>query len=105
VHLLHVTQTPLKPVTLVILAFCFLALVVVDAPHCSVVKEAYSLAYSSCMIFQVWAPYSSIHDGYSSLQINFCLRIARGLCVSEFVIGYLNFVYWCCVCGFFWLLF
>jgi hypothetical protein len=45
VHLLHVTQTPLEPVTLVILAFWFLALVVVDAPHCSIMKEAYNLAF------------------------------------------------------------
>jgi hypothetical protein len=42
-HLLHITQTPLGPVTLVILAFCFLALVVVNAPHFLFMKEAYSL--------------------------------------------------------------
>jgi hypothetical protein len=33
---------PSKPVTLVILVFWFLALVVIDAPHCSVLKEAYN---------------------------------------------------------------
>jgi fucose 4-O-acetylase-like acetyltransferase len=42
---------PSKPVTLVILAFWFLALVVIDALHCSVVKEAYSLASSLRRIF------------------------------------------------------
>jgi hypothetical protein len=60
VHLLHVTQTPLEPATLVILSFWFLALVVVDAPHCSVVKEAYNLAFSSRKIFQVWVPSPSL---------------------------------------------
>jgi hypothetical protein len=38
-HLLHVTQTPIEPVTLVILSFLFLALVVVDAPCFFVMKE------------------------------------------------------------------
>jgi hypothetical protein len=40
---MHVTQTPLEPVTLVILAF--LALVVVAAPPCPVVEEVYSLGF------------------------------------------------------------
>jgi len=40
---MHVTQTPLEPVNLFILAI--LALVVVVAPPCSVVKEVYSLLF------------------------------------------------------------
>jgi len=51
VHFLHVTQTPLEPVTLVILAFCFLALVVVVVPHLSVVKEVYNLAFFLAQAF------------------------------------------------------
>jgi hypothetical protein len=39
VNLLHATQKNLKAITLAILAFVFLALVVVDAPQFSVVKE------------------------------------------------------------------
>jgi hypothetical protein len=75
-------KQPSRPVTLVILAFWFLALVVVDAPRFLVVKEAYSLTLFLAQDFPGMVPYSSIHDGFSSLRINFWLRIARGLCFS-----------------------
>jgi hypothetical protein len=42
VHLLHVTQTTLDPVTLAIVAFGFSALVVVEAPRFLVLKGKYS---------------------------------------------------------------
>jgi len=67
-----------------------LALVVVVVPHCSIVKEIYNLVFPSAWFFQVWVSYSSIHDGYSTLWINFWLSISHGLCVSWVVMRYLN---------------
>jgi hypothetical protein len=50
-HLLHVTQTTLEPVTLAILAFVFSALVVVEAPRFIVVKGKYSPTLPSSEFF------------------------------------------------------
>jgi hypothetical protein len=66
-HLLHVTQTTLEPVTLAILAFGFSALVVVDAPRFLVVKEEYSPTLSLKQDFPGMVPLFSIHDGSSML--------------------------------------
>jgi hypothetical protein len=66
---MHVTQTPLKPITLVILAF--LALVATAALPCPVVEEVYSLGFSPCEIFYRYGfYYFSIHESYSTLESN-----------------------------------
>jgi hypothetical protein len=72
VHLLHVTQTTLEPVTLAILAFGFLALVVVDAPRFLVVKGKYSPTLPSSKIFQVWFLY------FPSMMVPLCYESIFG---------------------------
>jgi hypothetical protein len=60
-------KQPLRPITLVILAFWFFALVVVYAPRFLVVKEEYSLNLFFTQEFPCMVPYSSIHDGFFAL--------------------------------------
>jgi hypothetical protein len=99
---MHVTQTPLKPVTLVILVF--LALVVVTALPCSVVEEVYSLGFSPRADFYRYGfSYFSIHESYSAFESNVGL-FARGQCDSQVVMMFWNYVY-ALIFGFLWWLF
>jgi hypothetical protein len=60
-------KQPSRPITLVILAFWFLSLVVVDAPRFLVVNEAYTLTLFLVHDILGMVPYSSIHDGFFAL--------------------------------------